>query len=263
MENYIRESLPQMRVWRCHDLTEVKQMQLVLDVLAASKTKVSHLYTDGYGVQISRLTRLPDEMSPHQFSNLQTVRLELNDDKPYPWTQESWLSYLHPMLSSCSKTLKSLALKRSRRVGCYDASPPVQIASLDQLLSITFLALRRLEFIGAFMMTAVNISEFLIRHPQLQEIHMPFQEHEIDEGREGWRPDDWWVAFFKTVRYHPGLKVRAVRMYFMRDDFPSGGEEPVAYPTEHAPPWCYDLDAYLNSQGVWTDALVEKYGLMA
>jgi hypothetical protein len=223
-------------------------------------------------MQISQRIKLPVGLNLQQFNHLQIVRIELNDDKPAPWTRECWNGFIQPMLLKGSKTLRILSLKRSRFVGCFDDSPPCAIASLDEILQITFPLLQRVELVGAFTMTAENIATFLSRHPQLQEFYMPFEEYErradeLGQLNERWRSNKWWRSFYKALYMHPGLQVKEVIHRFAGDWFTNFIPEDVhglnsqaeMHSMKNPPQWYLDLKEYLNN-GRWTEGLENKYG---
>ena len=170
------------------------------------------------------------------------------------------------MLQASRHTLETLALKRDRHVGCFDTSPPCSVANLDTILRLNYPALKYLHLAGAFMVSSSILASFLARHPHLEEFHMPFNEWASEQGRETHRPNEWWIALFKALKSHPGLRIRQVRFRFIEDGFgrswDDGEEERKRYPKKDAPRWCWDLEAYLQGEGVWTETLVERYGMM-
>lgn len=203
-------------------------------------------------------------MNPAQFAQLHTIRLDLNDDRPDPWTEAHWQNFMYPMLLNGRSSLRSLSLQRFRHVGCYmrHDAPVCPVASLDLTLQLPYPQLERIELVGAFAISMETIVAFLARHPKLQEFHMPVSAGEDREVHGTWREDKWWRAFYKALRMHPALRVRGVRHRFMEDSFSAfrDSDEPQVYPPKHAPLWCHDLNRYLNEEGGWTEALEEKYG---
>jgi hypothetical protein len=137
---------------------------------------------------------------------------------------------------------------------------------LDVILQLTFPKLKYIELVGAFVMSTQSMPSFLARHPQLEELHMPFEGYEVGEDQEGWRPNEWWLALFQAVRIHQGLRIKSLKFRFMEDGFfgfcMDDEKEAQVYPWKTSPLWCWDLNKYLKDGGKWTKALEEKFGAM-